>query len=213
MVDRIDKVTSDHLRIEAARDSLEEERNQPEAGDESEEGENQDVFSKSARETLWEDGHNQTQFRDLNLEAGEVEGLLLEGVLLKTDPAWLKVKVILRRGGWVHGAYLPLPRATAMRFKSISAGRRLDHKAFLKNGILSLKVDDKAPTSSEELTTMSPREHTLSRTLRLLKLNWWHRLGMVDPVTGSRNLEIILAYTTVFVVLSAILFSIWLIAT
>lgn len=213
MVDRIDKVTSDHLRVEAARDSLEEERNQPEAGDGGEGDEKQDVFAKSARETLWEEGRGQTQFRDLNLEASEVDALVLEGVLLKTDPAWLKVKVILRGGGLVHGAYLPLSRALAMRFKSVSAGRRLDHRAFLKNGLLSFKVDDNDHPSSEEATTMTPREHTLSRTLRLLKLNWWHRLGMVDPVTGSRNLEIILAYTTVFVVLSAILFSIWLIAT
>lgn len=211
MVDRITKITPDHMRVDETKDSLEDEKNQQSGDEADEDGQQSDIFDKSAREALWGTERAEARFQDLKLEASEIDRVIFNEVILKSDPAWLVVSVILRGGRRLNMAYLPVPRPVAMRFKTYERGRRVDHKPFLREGGLALKVSGQHETS--ESTTINPKETTLSRTLKMLRLRWWHRLGLKDPETNSNNLEIMLAYATVIVVLSAVLFAVWLIMT
>lgn len=146
MVDRISKVSPDHLRVDGTKDSTEEE--------------GQGAFAQ------------------------EEEG----------------------------GDGLSDPLDDPKKFKKFHQQKGVDPKTFAPSAE-HLKNRFQEHDHLDESTTGHQAETTLSRTLKVLRLGWLHRLGLKDPETNRNNFEIILAYLTAIVVLSALLFSLWLILT
>lgn len=146
MVERINKVGPEHLRVDGAKDSLEEEGSGPESEPEDNEDQEKDQY----------------------------------------DPH-LEPRIFRPTGG-------------AEQKPSSPTARNLDE---LLTGV----------EATEESTTVSPGDLTISQTLKVLHRTWWHKLGVKDPDTNAANLEISLAYMTVVVVGAALLFAIWLIMT
>lgn len=78
---------------------------------------------------------------------------------------------------------------------------------------LNKETGPKKDVSLDEMrTVIEQKERTFSETLKnTFRKSFVYRLGWKDPDTKRGNIEIILAYVTVFVVLMAFFFAVWII--
>lgn len=217
MADRIDKIdpNAGAYRVEATRDSLEEEKQNQEEG---EDGENRDSFDRLGERTDWKLLFEQQKLWKKNIEipVEEIASIKFLGINIKTEPSLLNIRIALNDGQVLTQAFLPIARLQGFKLKSTPRLSELNPRQITSGAVLNVTVPADEEEFNKEITkitrSLPAKEVTFSQRLKNLihRKSLIQKIGLQDPVTKNVNNEIVGIYVTIFVVVIVVIFGIYI---
>lgn len=214
MVDRVyNKYGETQLyRVDATRDSLEEEKGKenPEEG----EGEGKPSEFANIKKKDWQQlvDKNHLWKRNLTLKTEEVRAVKILGLNLKSDPSLIKLRIFLNDGREINTAFMSLERSRALKLQTGHESSVTDLKLLTSDQILRVTIPQDEQRVDDEITRVTKPEVTLSETIKSLvaRRSLLSALGVVDLKTNQVNKEILGIYITAAAVLTVIVFALFL---
>lgn len=217
MADRIDKFdpSAGVYRVDATRDSLEEEK-QNQSGEEGEE--NQDSFDKLSEKTDWNLLFEKQNLwkKNIKIPVEDIASIKFLGVNIKTDPSLLNIRIALNDGQVLTQAFLPMARMQGFKFKSTPRLSELDVRQITAGPVLNVTIPADEEELNKEITkiTLKPKagEVTFSQRVKNLihRKSLIQKIGLQDPVSKNVNNEIVGIYVTILVVVVVVIFGIYI---
>ncbi len=217
MADRIDKFdpNAGTYRVDATRDSLEEEK-QNQGGEDGDE--NQDSFDKISEKTDWNLLFEQQNLwkKNIKIAIEDIASIKFLGINIKTDPSLLNIRIVMSNGEVLTQAFLPIARMQGFKFKSTPRLQEIDVRQITAGSVLNVTIPANEEEFNKEITkiTRKPqaKEVTFSQRVKNLihKKSWVQKIGLQDPVSKSVNNEIVGIYVTIIVVVITVMFGIYI---